>query len=358
MIDIYIANPDSSHSTKWFDLLRKIGLQPIWINKNDNQKSLVKLPHLINKPIFALILYLRLFRIASAASSGIRIHLQYIGYNSLPLVFLPFRFKLISTVWGSDILLNTSNNTKRLIVNRILTLSNVITVDSMHLIPVLLDQKVCERKIRFVPFGTDTNLFKMRHITSSSLQFSEINPCRFLSLRQLYSVYAVNEIIQAFSIFITHYYIEHGAIPFACLDIYATGDQEHKLRALTSSLNLDSMISFKGRYSYSELPDILSIYHYSISASHSDAGLSASIAESMACGVVPIVNDYGDNMYWVTKEMGLSFKTASVESLAQCLLQGYSIDYKEFLLYASNSRSQVVDRLSNTTQEVLLRQIL
>lgn len=333
-------------------------MQPIWINKYDRQTSLTSLPVLIKKPVLAFILYLKLFRIAFASSSSIRIHLQYIGYNSLPLVFLPFRFKLISTVWGSDILLNRSSNIKRIIINRILNLSSTITVDSMHLIPVLLGLNVIKSKIHFIPFGTDTNSFKMKNISSSSLQFSEANPCRFLSLRQLYPIYAVNEIIEAFSAFISHYTKLKGVTPFARLDIYATGDQDDQLKALSSSLNLDSMIQFKGRYIYSQLPDLLSMYHYSISASHSDAGLSASIAESMACGVVPIVNDYGDNTYWVTKEMGLSFKTASVDSLAQCLFNAYTIEYNQYLYYASNSRSQVVDRLSNSTQELLLRQLL
>jgi glycosyltransferase involved in cell wall biosynthesis len=358
MIEVYIANPDSQHSIKWFNILKKIGINAIWINQAYSDRSTSYLPGFVRKPFLALFIYLRLIHLATIASAPIRIHVQYLGYNAFALAFLPFRFKLISTVWGSDILLNRSDTLKRLILNRILTLSSAVTVDSMHLIPVLRELNVSNSKIHFVPFGTDTSMFRMKSITRISLNFSESNPCRFLSLRQLYSIYAVDEIIQAFAVFISEYRRSEGILPFVSLDIYATGDQDNELAQLVSSLDLNHFIRFKGSYVYSQLPNILSSYHFSISASHSDAGLSASIAESMACGVVPIVNDFGDNSYWVDHEMGLSFKTASVASLAKCLSVAYTLTYEQYILFSKNSRSQVVERLSTQSQSMMLNRLL
>lgn len=58
--------------------------------------------------------------------------------------------------------------------------------------------------------------------------------------------------------------------------------------------------TFVGYIPNQELPDYLSSMDVYVSTSLSDAGISASTAEAMACGLPVVVTDSGENAAWIT----------------------------------------------------------
>jgi glycosyltransferase involved in cell wall biosynthesis len=56
---------------------------------------------------------------------------------------------------------------------------------------------------------------------------------------------------------------------------------------------------FTGRYANAELPGMLRSAQVYVSTALSDAGISASTAEAMACGVPVVVTNTGENDKWI-----------------------------------------------------------
>ena len=358
MRDYYIANSASTHSIKWYSVLQLLEVNPIWINRvfKEPRRPIFRLAFKVYEVVH-IYLYLLFARVS--VSGPIRVNVQYLGFYSIPLIFLPFRFSLISTVWGSDILINKYSFIKRALILLILKRSTIVTVDCNHILEALDDLHVHRAKVRFVPFGTNVRQFYygLHHLESSFFKYSESNKCLFISLRQLYRIYGVDEIIQAFEVFLDRYKLIFNSCPFAELHIYADGDQSEELSSLINCKLLTSCVKMKGKFSYENLPNILQEYHYSISASHSDAGLSASIAESMSSGVVPIVNDFGDNTHWVNESCGLVFQTGNVSNLADRMIEAYLISSDKYSNLSTEARKIVVSSLSEDSQLARLADI-
>jgi glycosyltransferase involved in cell wall biosynthesis len=58
-----------------------------------------------------------------------------------------------------------------------------------------------------------------------------------------------------------------------------------------------------------------------VSTSLSDAGIAASTAEAMACGLPVVITDFGDNGRWVKNgEGGFLFRPGDHEALAQAIV--------------------------------------
>jgi glycosyltransferase involved in cell wall biosynthesis len=64
-------------------------------------------------------------------------------------------------------------------------------------------------------------------------------------------------------------------------------------------LGISDSVKFVGFIPNEKLPEYLASADVYVSTSLSDAGLAASTAEAMACGLPVIVTDFGDNRRWV-----------------------------------------------------------
>ena len=71
------------------------------------------------------------------------------------------------------------------------------------------------------------------------------------------------------------------------------------LKDLVKELKIESSVFFPGFIPNAELPELLNNSDIYISTSLSDAGIAASTAEAMACGVPVVVTDTGENCKWV-----------------------------------------------------------
>ena len=165
-------------------------------------------------------------------------------------------------------------------------------------------------KVIRINFGTDVSIFDYRSnyiITSNRLSI--------VSLRSLEPIYDLETLIKAVKILTNNY----PELIVNC-SIFGSGSQENYLKNLVSELNLNNFVTFKGKFEYQLLPDILKSYDIYVSTSKSDAGLAGSTSEAMASGLPVIISDNSENSFWIDNDSGFLFKTSSPDDLAEKIM--------------------------------------
>lgn len=327
---LFIAPSNSTHSLKWINYtLKKNNEKIIWVSFY-SKGSNIQIPSKIeyheltsNNPLFLLYSIKKIF-----LDKNIKItHLHYIGKSTY--IFLFFKLKnFIISPWGSDIKFLHKNFLKKKIVELLLNRSNLITVDAEFIKDIVKSLIKRDIKIERINFGTDTDLFKPMSSISDDKKF------KIISLRNLEKIYSINTIIEAISI------IEDKRN--LIVDIYGYGSEENNLKQLVQKYNLEQIIKFKGKYSYSDLPEILNSYNLYISSSSSDAGLAASTSEAMACGVLCISADNSENKFWMDNECGILFKTYSSDDLMEKIKCVMLLKDSEIQKIKTNARNKIL----------------
>ena len=113
-----------------------------------------------------------------------------------------------------------------------------------------------------------------------------------ISLRRFEPIYDVATLVRAVPIVLKD-------VPDAKFIMVEKGSQEEELKNLAKSLGVSNSVIFTGWISGNKLPRYLASSDIYVSTSLSDAGLSASTAEAMACGLPVVITDFGDNREWV-----------------------------------------------------------
>jgi glycosyltransferase involved in cell wall biosynthesis len=107
-------------------------------------------------------------------------------------------------------------------------------------------------------------------------------------------------------------------VPEAKFVIVGVGSEETRLKELAKSLGIWENSRFVGFVPNDELPQYLNSMDIYVSTALSDAGLSASTAEAMSCGLPVIVTDVAANKEWVNDGVnGFVIPTKNPELLAQ-----------------------------------------
>ena len=109
---IFCASSDSIHYQKWIDYYLNDKYDITWISFDDHNFEKVKNIKLLSfkRPKFFIewsFIYLKLKKITSKLKPDI-IHVHSIGYYGILGLLLNCKNK-IYTIWGSDLLINTSN---------------------------------------------------------------------------------------------------------------------------------------------------------------------------------------------------------------------------------------------------------
>jgi glycosyltransferase involved in cell wall biosynthesis len=167
---------------------------------------------------------------------------------------------------------------------------DLITCDANHIKKPLIELGVKPPKIHLIYFGTDTQKFKPREKIRE--EFGIFDSLSVISLRALKPLYDVESLITSASLVLRE-------VPDVKFVIAGNGSEEIRLKDLANSLGISDNVEFVGLISNNELPQYLSSMDVYVSTSLSDAGLAASTAEAMACGLPAVITDFGDNRNWV-----------------------------------------------------------
>ncbi len=221
------------------------------------------------------------------------IHAHQIMDTTLLGAFTGFH-PFIVTSWGSDVLiLPKKSRMSRWIVEYVLKRADLITCDAEHIQEPLTRLGADQQKIRLIYFGTDTRKFdpgqrdeKLRE------ELGILGSPTIISLRRFEPVYDVESLVRAAPLVLKEF-------PKAKFLLIERGSQEAMLKGLAKTLGVADSIIFTGWVPGDQLPRYVASADIYVSTSLSDAGLAASTAEAMACGLPAIITDFGDNGKWV-----------------------------------------------------------
>ena len=253
--------------------------------------------HYIISPPHSLARYTALFEI-SRILRKLRpdiIHAHYIstfgilaGLYSRLFGFSP----VVMTAWGRYNLANSKRIHRKLIKNALKT-ADLITCDAEHMAEEMEKLGAARENIRIIYFGTDTQKFKPQPKSEKLLESLGLkNSPVVISVRSLNPIYDIESLIKAIPLVLKE-------VPEAKFIIAGNGKQKDYLAGLAKDLEVSDSIRFTGLITENQLPFYFNLVDIYVSTSLSDAGLSASTAEAMACGLPPVITDFGDNGEWV-----------------------------------------------------------
>jgi len=297
-MNILLVASDSTHSCRIALRYRSSGINFIW--KSLYPPSVGKHEKNEIKPVFCGIFHMvREFW----KSRGRIIHVHYLGKALIP-IFLSVNRNLVINFWGSDFVKLKKYKLFWLLKLIKLLHSKVIFIsDANHIISTLKKSGI---EVEHVIFGTDTHLFKPKD------KFDEIKNKKIISCRNFAPLYRIEDIIKFFVI--SEIWKDDWE-----LYVYGVGSQVdttriHKL-CIESNKICNKKVIFLGRQSQEQIVELFQNASFHISAAISDGGLSAAVAEGMACGSVPIINDAVDNSIHVNHDNGVLFLTDNLDSL-------------------------------------------
>ena len=322
---LFIAPSNSIHSKKWIDYFSN-SHDIYWISFYKKTVELKPTISYLEINSFHSLLsnILKLKRIVR--NSDI-IHQHYLGKFSWLLFFI--KKKLFVSPWGSDVKFVKPKTFKGFIVKKILQRSNIITIDADYMSFHVLKFGPYKEKIKRINFGTDTSFF-----TYSELKKEQINEeYKIISLRNLEKIYCIEDLICSFEL------LPANLKNKIQLDIYGDGNERKYLEGIVKNKHLNKNITFKGRYSYQNLPQLLKNYDLYVSTSSSDAGLAASTSEAMSCGTLILSSDNSENIHWI-KGNGLLYKTNDIKDLRDKIIDSINLNFEERKILIQNARKK------------------
>jgi glycosyltransferase involved in cell wall biosynthesis len=201
---------------------------------------------------------------------------------------------LVLTAWGSDVLIGPKKDKiSRFEVKFALRRADLITCDAEHVNAPLVELGANPAKISLINFGVNVQRFSPGPKDEELIKKLEVSDSPvIISLRSLEPIYDIDSLVSAVRLVLEE-------VPEAKFLIAGKGSQEAKLKELAKSLGVAENVVFAGIIPNHQLPRYLRTADVYVSTSLSDAGIAASTAEAMACGLPVIITDFGDNKKWV-----------------------------------------------------------
>jgi len=221
------------------------------------------------------------------------LHAHYVSHYGMYAALTGFK-PFVVTAWGSDVLVEPKKSMiKKYVVKYVLRKADLITCDAEHMREAMSELGVVPEKIRLINFGVDARKFSPNEKSEDLM--AKLGICdspTVISLRNLDPLYDVESLIRSIPMVIKE-------IPKSKFVIAGKGSEEARLKELAISLGVSGNTKFVGFIPNEELPHYLASVDVYVSTSPSDAGLSASTAEAMACGLPVVITDAADNRKWV-----------------------------------------------------------
>jgi glycosyltransferase involved in cell wall biosynthesis len=220
------------------------------------------------------------------------VHAHYAGtYGLLGALagFQPF----VLTAWGSDVLFVGREKLRGIPVRWALNKARLITCDAYHMVDAMRELGTDVSKVKLIFFGVETDRFTPGAPDSEIVaRWNADGRPVVISLRSLEPVYDIPTLLEAVPLVAKEF-------PDVLVVICGSGSLADALKARAAQLDLGRNVLFTGRYANAELPRMLRSAQVYVSTSLSDAGIAASTAEAMACGVPVVVSNTGENGKWI-----------------------------------------------------------
>lgn len=313
-----LAAANSIHGYRWVKYFAEAGHDITWISLAPSQFE--PLPGVTFHDLSAaagglglLKAALKTRRLIAACRPDV-VHAHYVGSYGLLGLFSGFT-PLVATPWGSDVIYGKHSPLKRPFIGAVLRRAALITCDAWHMRDEVMAFGVPAERIHIINFGIDTQRFRPRGRSDAIRQALGLGDApTIISLRNFEPVYDIPTLLRAIPLVL-------ALRPEARFVIVGRGPLEAELKSMAESLGIGEATRFVGFIPNQELPDWLSSMDLYVSTSLSDAGIAASTAEAMACGLPVVVTDSGENGRWIDSGLnGLLVPVSRPEALAEQVL--------------------------------------
>jgi len=355
----FLAGADSIHSYRWVKYFGDRGHDVTWITLVPNKfPPIVNVKchesGLINGPFWRNMIQIvwaayKVRKLIKKVNPDV-LHVHYAGTNGMMGLLSGIR-PFVLTAWGSDVLFAGKQGFTKYIVKFILNKADLVTCDAEHMRKAILEFGVKSEKIHIIYFGTDTQRFKPGKVyVEIKNELGVFNAPMIISLRSLEPVYDLETLIKAIPLVLRNH-------PDAKFVIAGKGSLEQKLRQMVKALNVSANVIFIGSIQNDELPQYLVSSDIYVSTSLSDAGLSASTAEAMACGLPVVVTNSGENDLWIQDgESGFLVNVKDSQNLAE-RINGLLDNRNERVLMGKKGRAVIVERNNYYTEMARMEKI-
>jgi glycosyltransferase involved in cell wall biosynthesis len=204
---------------------------------------------------------------------------------------------------GSDVLLASQNRLMRSIVRRNLMAADLVTAWASHMADAA--RSLGAKNVFVLPAGIISEGFRNHRIPESELDAAP----RLIITRALKAYYRIDLLIEAMRV------LKEKRVTFS-LTIAGDGLERERLSDLVDKYGLGDQIKLVGFVPNHNLPTLLARHNMYISLVPSD-GVSASLLEAMAVGLLPFVPNHPANMDWITHgENGFILDSVAPDAIA------------------------------------------
>ena len=325
---VFVAPANSIHTLKWVSFFCDIADVRITLITFD--EVAYDFPHNCN-----VLQYPKTSLSAFSPSLRIRlkeadvVHVHSLGFYGAA-TWLSGATEFIGTAWGTDIVVGRKSIFRSILLRRVLSHCKLVTCDSPHMREKILDLRQ-NSVVELINFGVDTQKFCM----PAENHKNEAGPV-ILSTRNFEPVYDIPTAISGFERFSKEY-------PGSKLRIIGSGSLEETVNQQVAESPVKDAITLVGRISQEQMVAELQGADVYVSASLADGGIAASTAEAMACGLIPVVSEVGDNDHWVKEgETGALFSTGNPESLSFAIKR--VVEATNFEQLRVNARALILEK--------------
>ncbi|HEX3000923.1 MAG TPA: glycosyltransferase family 4 protein, partial [Methanoregula sp.] len=174
---------------------------------------------------------------------------------------------------------------------------------------IVADFSIAPKKVHYLPFGIDTDLFRPGEEIASSAD----GLIQVFSNRGFFPVYDNETLIRGFA-------QAYARNPLLRLTLKGDGPLEQPLHDLVASLGMSEVVTFKSKTPYADVPSDYHMTDIFITTSVSD-GTPVSILEAMASALPCIATSVGGIPEWIDdNKTGLLIPPRSPDRVAEALL--------------------------------------
>jgi glycosyltransferase involved in cell wall biosynthesis len=194
---------------------------------------------------------------------------------------------IVQVTSGSDVLLVLRNPLLKRLVRFNLAQADLVTSWAPHMARAAQELGATEDRTLVLPRG-----IPFRHFANARRSSPRKNGFpRIISTRSLKSDYNLDLLLRALQV------LRESGFSFS-LTLAGDGPERSGLVALSRQLGLEHHVQFVGFVPNEKLPSVLAEHDLYVSLVDSD-GVSASLLEAMAVGLLPIVPDHPANRTWI-----------------------------------------------------------
>lgn len=281
---LIVANKNSNHAKKVADGLAQLGHVVVFVSPNDKVDCSVKLNSKIRLITLKyggkkgyILNAVELRRLYKSIKPDV-VNVHYASGCGL-LASLASLHPIVLSCYGSDIFefphLSRLNN---FVLRHILNNADALASTSYAMadeIRRLIDDST--REISITPFGVDVDRFNLLERRDNERPVIGI-------IKSLQPIYDIPLLINAFAI------VCQQSIFNPILRIYGDGPLKEELQELTTNLNIESSVEFRGRIPNEEVPAALGKMDVFVNCSKQES-FGVNILEAMACGVPVVATD-------------------------------------------------------------------